>query len=244
MLVNHSASVSHFQRFLGRRAGAHRRRAGLAVACLLLAARGAGAQQAPGTGGEPPIASDAAADSLLLEVTTLAPGVRVELRYATRNNFTGAVLPGYEGNRAYLRREAAQALARVEQRLETEGLGLKIWDGYRPVRASEEMVAWAERAGRTDLLDGYVARRSRHNLGLAVDLTLVELASGRELEMGTPYDTFSEAAHTSQAEGAVREHRQRLVRAMEAEGFRNYAQEWWHFSYEVPAPVAFDRVIR
>ena len=69
---------------------------------------------------------------------------------------------------------------------------------YRPIRATQGMVAWTERAGRTDLLDdGYIARRSRHNLGLAVDLTLVDLATRRELPMGTAYDAFTEAAHTA-----------------------------------------------
>jgi D-alanyl-D-alanine dipeptidase len=99
--------------------------------------------------------------------------------------------------------------------------------------------------GRVHLLnDGYIARRSRHNLGLAVDLTLVELGSGAEFDMGTPFDTFDEAAHTANAKGQVLRNRQVLVSAMEAEGFANYDQEWWHFSYPVEGALPFDMPIR
>ncbi|HEX6992080.1 MAG TPA: M15 family metallopeptidase, partial [Gemmatimonadales bacterium] len=73
---------------------------------------------------------------------------------------------------------------------------------------------------------------------------LVDLASGQPLEMGTPFDTFSEAAHTANATGLARTNRGRLVRAMEREGWTNYAQEWWHFTFKVSNPVPFDRVIR
>ena len=191
------------------------------------------------------VASDAMAESLLVDVRSLDPSISVRLRYATTDNFTGAVLPGYGTERALLRREVAQALARVQARLRTGGLGLRIWDGYRPVRATQAMVAWAERVGRTDLLDQeYIARRSRHNLGVAVDLTMVDLVTGTELDMGTPFDTFTEAAHTANAEGRVLRYRQILVKAMESEGFQNYENEWWHFSYQVPGARPFDLPIR
>jgi len=187
------------------------------------------------------VASDAIAESLLVDVRSVDPSISVRLRYATTDNFTGAVLPGYGAERALLRREAAQALARVQARLRSGGLGLRIWDGYRPLRATQAMVAWAERVGRTDLLDQeYIARRSRHNLGVAVDLTLVDLVTGTELDMGTPFDTFTEAAHTANAEGRVQRYRQILVKAMESEGFQNYENEWWHFSYQVPGARPFD----
>ena len=192
-----------------------------------------------------PVAPDAVADSVLVDVRTVDSTIQVDARYATANNFTGAPLPGYEAPRALLRREVAAALARVQRRLNTGGLGLRIFDGYRPVRATLAMVDWAERTGRTALLDsGYIARRSRHNMGVAVDLTLVDLVTGTEVPMGTPFDTFNEAAHTANAEGRVLRYRQVLVRAMEAEGFTNYDQEWWHFSYPVEGALPFDRVIR
>ncbi len=192
-----------------------------------------------------PVASDAAADSLLVEVRSVDPTIQVDLRYATANNFTGAPLPGYEAPHALLRREVAAALGRVQARLRTGGLGLKIFDAYRPVRATRAMVDWAERTGHRVLLDsGYIARRSRHNLGVAVDLTLMDLVTGTEVPMGTAFDSFTDAAHTANATGRIQRYRQILVRAMESEGFGNYDQEWWHFSYPLEDSVPFDRVIR
>ena len=194
---------------------------------------------------ETAIAPDAVADTMLTDVRALDSTIVVDSRYATPNNFTGAPLPGYLANRAFLRREAAAALARVESDLRGQGLGLKIFDSYRPVRATLAMVDWTQRVNREDLLrDGYIASRSRHNLGLAIDLTLIDLATGRELDMGTPFDTFSAAAHTANATGFAAANRQRLKTAMEGRGFTNYDQEWWHFSYEVPNPMRFDKVIR
>lgn len=191
------------------------------------------------------IASTAAADSLLMDVQSLAPGIRVSLRYATPDNFTGAPLPGYEGNHAYLRREAVAPLARVQRRAEAEGLSLLVYDAYRPVRATQAMVDWTNRVGREDLLrDGYIASRSRHNLGLAIDLTLVSRDTGTPLDMGTAFDAFTSAAHTANASGVQLENRRRLQRLMEAEGFVNYDQEWWHYTYAVPNPVRFDRIVR
>jgi D-alanyl-D-alanine dipeptidase len=191
-----------------------------------------------------PVLDDAAADTLLADVQALAPEIRVGLRYATRDNFTGAPLPGYEGNHAYMRLEAARALARVARRAGKEGYALYVFDAYRPVRATDAMVAWTERVGRQNLIrDGYIASRSRHNLGLAIDLTLVWARSDSALAMGTPFDTFSREAHTANAAGIALENRLRLRRLMEAEGFVNYDQEWWHYSYSDPNAVRFDRVI-
>ncbi len=211
------------------------------VLALVAALAGcAGAQE----GGFTP-APDAVADSLLRDVRAVDSTIQVDARYATSRNFTGAPLPGYEADRVLLHREAAAALGRVQQRLRREGLGLRVFDGYRPVRATLAMVEWAERSGRRALLDsGYIARRSRHNLGAAVDLTLVDLETGAEVPMGTPYDEFSERAHTANAEGRVLRYREILVQAMESEGFTNFEKEWWHFSFPVEGAVAFDRVVR
>ena len=194
---------------------------------------------------EIPTASDDAADSLLVDLARLDTTFLIDMRYATSNNFTGAPLPGYEANRAYLRPEVAAALAVVSADLKLQGFGLKILDAYRPVRASEAMVAWAQRTNRMDLLrDGYIAARSRHNLGVAVDLTLYVLANKAEVSMGTPYDYFGRAAHTSTARGQIARIREILKRTMERQGFVNYDKEWWHYSYAVESPVRFDRVIR
>ena len=219
--------------------------AALAAGCAAAAPRAPSAATPPVETGELPIASDAAADSLLVDVRAVDSTIRVELRYATADNFTAAPLPGYEGNRAFLRRPAAEALGRVQRRLLPTGVGLLVYDAYRPVRATLAMMRWTERVGRQELVrDGYIASRSRHNLGLAIDLTLVDRASGAELPMGTPFDTFDSTAHTANATGEAARNRQRLRAAMEAEGLVNYAQEWWHYSYQLPNPVRFDRVIQ
>jgi D-alanyl-D-alanine dipeptidase len=190
------------------------------------------------------VASDSAARVHLIDIRLIEPTIMVEAKYATAENFTGAPLPGYEANRALLRREAASALARVQTRARAEGFALKIFDAYRPVRATLAMVEWTERSGQQHLVrNGYIASRSRHNLGLAVDLTLIG-GDGQELDMGTPFDTFSSAAHTANATGAIAANRALLVRLMAAEGFTNYDKEWWHFSYSVPDPLRFDLVIR
>ncbi|HKP74304.1 MAG TPA: M15 family metallopeptidase [Longimicrobiaceae bacterium] len=203
-------------------------RASIVLAAGLLALGGCRTAQA-GT----PLAArpcDVPAGQELVEVRRLDRTIRVELRYATDNNFTGHRLPGYDARRALLRPPVAQALARVQARLRAERLGLKVFDAYRPIRATLAMVDWAERSGNVWVLDqGYVARQSNHNRGNTVDLTMVMLRDGREIEMGTPFDTFSEAAHTANASGAVLENRMRLKRAMEAEGFENYDKEWWHY---------------
>jgi D-alanyl-D-alanine dipeptidase len=223
----------------------------LILTALLLACASPPVARAPAPAAPPintaetEVAPDAVADTLLTEIQSLDPTIVVEMRYATSNNFTGAPLPGYLANRAYLRREAAASLSRVQRSLRGRGLGIKIFDAYRPVRATLAMVDWTKRVSRPDLLkDGYIASRSRHNLGLAIDLTLIDLTTSRELEMGTPFDTFSAAAHTANASGEPAANRQTLKSAMEREGFVNYDQEWWHFSFNVPNPLRFDRPIR
>ncbi len=185
------------------------------------------------------------ADTLLVDVQSLDSTIRVDLRYRDSVNFTGAPLPGYEANRALLHRDAAAALARVQAHLREQGLSLLVYDAYRPVRATTEMVAWAERTGQSALItDGYIADRSRHNLGVAIDCTLVDLTTGEPLDMGTPYDTFNESAHTANATGLIAERRLRFVTAMAREGFVNYDREWWHYSYAVSPVLRFDVPVR
>lgn len=195
----------------------------------------------------PPVAPDSVAQRLLADVRSGDSTILVEVRYATANNFTGAPLPGYLANRAFLRKEAVAALARVQARLRSGGMGLKVFDGYRPVRATLGMVDWARRTDQMHFIqDGYIASHSRHNLGLAVDLTLVDWSmGGREVDMGSPYDTFSASAHWANATGRTMRYRQLLRTVMEKEGFKQYDMEWWHYSYEVPGEaVAFDMVVR
>jgi D-alanyl-D-alanine dipeptidase len=184
----------------------------------------------------------AAADSMLVDVRSIDSSIRVDLRYATANNFTGAPLPGYETKRALLRREAAAALGRVQARLRGQGLGLKVFDAYRPVRASRAMVDWAKRSGKTGLLEsGYIAERSRHNLGVAVDLTLVDLARGTEVSMGSTFDSLTATGpQTADTSPEAQRARQTLVEAMRSEGFRPYGGAWWHFNYPLEGAVPLD----
>jgi zinc D-Ala-D-Ala dipeptidase len=107
------------------------------------------------------------------------------------------------------------------------------------------MVEWTQKTHRENLVrDGYIADRSKHNLGVAIDLTLVKLGTLTQLDMGTPHDEFSERAHTANATGAVATNRNTLVKAMTAQGFANYDMEWWHFSFTIRNPMRFDMVIR
>jgi D-alanyl-D-alanine dipeptidase len=199
-------------------------------AVLALAAVGA-ALGAPGP----------AAAAELVDVRQRAPSIAVEVRYATRDNFTGAPLPGYCDGRALLLPGAATRLARVQRSLRPRGLGLKVFDAYRPARASRAMVRWARRTGRDGLLSGgYIAGRSNHNLGTTVDLTLVRLGSGAELDMGTAYDAFTPRSATLRARGRVLRNRLALEDAMEALRFRNYRREWWHYDSLRPGPRRLD----
>jgi D-alanyl-D-alanine dipeptidase len=180
----------------------------------------------------------------LVDVQELEPSIVVALNKLTADNVTGAPLPGYEANRAFLQPAGAEALARVQRRLAGRGLGLKVFDGYRPVRATQALVAWARAQGRADLVGPYIASVSYHNSGQAVDLTLVDRATSRELDMGTGYETFTPAAHTANATGVAAENRAVLVEAMHAEGFENYVGEWWHFYYYVTGATLIDEPIR
>lgn len=160
----------------------------------------------------------------LVDVRRIAPGIRVDLRYATSQNVFGRRL--YRQPRPLLRRAAAERLARVQRRLQREGYGLKIWDAYRP--RSVQRVMW-----RIHPRGGYVGdprHGSFHNRGVAVDLTLVH-GDGRPVAMPSAYDEFGPRAHLDYPllSRAVRANRDRLLHAMRAEGFIPYRREWWHF---------------
>jgi D-alanyl-D-alanine dipeptidase len=176
----------------------------------------------------------------LADVTSLAPGIRVGLAYGGRSNLTGRRLPGYCRPWAYLLRPGAADLARVQRRLRRRGLGLLVLDAYRPARAQAALVTWARRSGRGDLVGRYIALRSRHSAGGAVDLTLVRSSDGRRLAMGTGYDHLGPAAHTLAAGGRALHHRLILKRAMERFGFSAYWREWWHFEHRVQGARQLD----
>jgi zinc D-Ala-D-Ala dipeptidase len=169
----------------------------------------------------------------LVDVHRYAPGIRVELAYLTKHNLTGHRLPGYCRNTALLLDPGARDLARVQRYLRRRGLGLLILDAYRPARASRALVRWAQRSGHADLVGTYIARRSRHNTGSAVDLTLVRAADGRRLRMGTRFDELSARANTLNASGRALRNRLVLKGAMERFGFANYWREWWHYEHRI-----------
>jgi D-alanyl-D-alanine dipeptidase len=165
----------------------------------------------------------------LVSLRTL-PGVKLDIRYATANNFMGA--PLYERSGAWLQRPAAEALARAAARLRAEGYGLLIHDAYRPWRVTWMFWEATPPASRAFVADP--AQGSRHNRGCAVDLTLYDLKTGRPVEMPSRYDEFSPRAHADFIGGTSRQRALRglLRAAMEAEGFAVLPEEWWHFDYK------------
>ena len=172
------------------------------------------------------------------------PTIVVALNKVGDANVTGSALPGYEANRAFLQPAGAAALAEVQRALRPMALGLKVYDAYRPVRATQALVEWARSSGRPDLVGPYIAARSFHNSGQAVDLALVSWPTGGDVDMGTPYETFTPDAHTANATGAAAQNRSILVNAMESAGFENYEGEWWHFNYFVAGAEPLDEPIR
>lgn len=179
-----------------------------------------------------------------VDVPGLVPGIETEIRYAGRSNFVGEVIDGYHAPRCLLTEPAAEALACAQRRLELRGLGLRVYDCYRPQRAVDHFVRWVadlsdQRTKQThyphvdkaELFDaGYIARRSGHSRGSTVDLTLV--ARGVPLDMGTSFDFFDPASHTDSPSVAdtARRNRSLLRAAMEECGFENLPEEWWHYT--------------
>jgi len=160
----------------------------------------------------------------LVDVKRMIPGIVLDIRYATTNNFTGQKL--YPVARCCLRREAALNLKAVQKELHAMGLGLKVFDGYRPLSVQKKMWAIFPQPG-------YVAdpaKGSRHNRGAAVDLTLVR-RDGTDLPMPTPFDDFTEKAHRDYLDlPADRiKNRELLEQVMEKHHFRGLITEWWHF---------------
>lgn len=181
-----------------------------------------------------------------VDVSTLVSGLVVDLRYLGADNFVGARIDGYERPVCHLTRPAASALAKVQADLAPQGLGLKVFDCYRPARAVAHFVRWARAAedGATKarfypgedkrhlFARGYIASRSGHSRGSTVDLTLVSLDGRQELDMGTPFDFFSPRSWPSdRSVGApAQRNRKILADAMRRRGFLPYSKEWWHFT--------------
>ena len=163
----------------------------------------------------------------LVDLEEFIPGIILDIRYATTNNFTSERI--YDAAKAFARKPVAEALKRVQEDLAKAGLGIKVFDAYRPYRAT---VKFYEVYGDTT----YVAspfRGSRHNRGCAIDMTLVDLETGKELKMPTGYDAFTRAAwpSTPVSDPEIRKNRHLLIQAMEKHGFRVNSSEWWHFDF-------------
>lgn len=165
----------------------------------------------------------------LVELTTLDPAIRLDIRYAGTHNFLGT--PVYSQARAFLQRPAAEALVRVERSLAREGYGLLVHDGYRPWYVTK--IFWDAMPPELHKYVADPAEGSRHNRGCAVDLTLYDLKTGRAVTMPSLYDEPTERAWPTYSGGTAAQRRRRdLLRAhMEAAGFTVYEFEWWHFDF-------------
>jgi CubicO group peptidase (beta-lactamase class C family)/D-alanyl-D-alanine dipeptidase len=166
----------------------------------------------------------------LVELTTLDQTIKLDIRYASTNNFMSSVF--YSQARAFLQRPAAEALVRAHKKLVPHGYGLLIHDGYRPWYVTK--MFWEGTPPEKHDFVADPSRGSRHNRGCAVDLSLYDLKTGQPVQMVSGYDEFSERAYPDYQGGTSwqRWHRELLREAMEAEGFRVYEFEWWHFDYK------------
>ena len=168
----------------------------------------------------------------LVEITNLDPAIRLDIRYATTNNFMGR--PVYRQARAFLQRPAAEALVRAQKTLKTNGYGIVVFDGYRPWSVTKAFWDAATPEQRKIEFVANPRKGSKHNRGCAADISLYDLQTGREAEMPSGYDEFTERAYPNYSGGnaEARARRDLLRRTMEGQGFTVYPAEWWHFDYK------------
>lgn len=166
-------------------------------------------------------------EKALVDIEAAIPGIALDIRYATNNNFTGKQI--YKQAKAFARQPVVQALKQVQDELKTKGLGLKIYDAYRPYNITVKFYEIAK--DTTFVADP--RKGSRHNRGCAIDLTLIDLKTGKELDMPTAYDSFNKEAaadYPNIPPGKIF-NRKLLRRVMERNGFKIYPSEWWHFDF-------------
>lgn len=166
-------------------------------------------------------------DKQLVELKNLIPDLKLDIRYATKNNFARQAV--YKQARAFARLPVAKALKNVQAELKKSGLGLKIFDGYRPYTVTVKFFDIAsDKNFVANPKDG-----SRHNRGCAMDLTIINLKTGKDLAMPTPYDSFAAAASAAYMDlpAEVIKNRSILTDVMERNGFRVLDNEWWHFDF-------------
>lgn len=183
-----------------------------------------------------------------VEIKEAIPNIEYDIRYYSNDNFVGRRIDGYKAPKAYLTLEAAAALKKVQSELNKEELGLKVFDAYRPQKAVDHFVRWGKDAEDTltkkkyypeinkdsVFAFGYVASKSSHTRGSTVDLTIVDLKSGKELNMGSPWDYFGAVSnHDSPlVDSQQTANRNKLRRLMKKHGFNEYPQEWWHYTLD------------
>jgi D-alanyl-D-alanine dipeptidase len=163
----------------------------------------------------------------LVDLEKFVPGLVMDIRYATTNNFTGEKI--YNMAKAYARRPVAESLKKIQEELKSQGLGIKMFDAYRPYKGT---VRFYEVYKDTT----YVAspyRGSRHNRGCALDLTVIDHKTGEELKMPTGYDSFKKEAwpSTPVSDPLIRKNRQLLIDVMQKYGFKVNGSEWWHYDF-------------
>ena len=180
------------------------------------------------------------------EIKKEIPSIELEMRYYGSDNFIGEPIDGYFAPKALLSREANDALKKVQKELNSFSLGLKVFDAYRPQKAVDHFVRWGRdlkdrkmkeafypNVEKKNLFkEGYIAEHSGHSRGSTVDLTIIDLESKFELDMGSSFDFFGEPSwvHYQQITAQQRANRMLLNRTMLKHGFKSYAQEWWHFT--------------
>lgn len=167
-------------------------------------------------------------DNNLIDLEKYIPEIVLDIRYATKNNFTGQKL--YKMPKAYARKPVARVLLKIQNELKKQGLGLKIYDAYRPYAVTLKFY----RIYRDTNFVAAPWKGSSHNTGCAVDLTLIDLDTGKELEMPTGFDDFTEKASHNymNLSEKVLQNRQLLKNIMQKYGFVPYEQEWWHYRYK------------
>jgi D-alanyl-D-alanine dipeptidase len=178
----------------------------------------------------PPLEQGTFLNPDLVELVRLDPTIKLDIRYATTNNFLGT--PVYTQARAFLQRPAAEALLRAHRELRAQGYGLIIHDGYRPWYVTK--IFWDATPDDKKIFVADPAEGSKHNRGCAVDLSLYDLKTGKEVKMPSGYDEMTDRAFADYAGGTPEENARRtlLRQAMEKQGFEVNPKEWWHFDYK------------
>lgn len=181
-----------------------------------------------------------------VDVKDVIPSIKVELRYYGTHNFVGSSIDGYDSEVVILTKEATFALKKIQKLLLKQQLSLKIYDAYRPQKAVNHFWRWAKNVNDTLMKqefypsvekknlfkEQYIATRSRHSSGSTIDITLIDLNTCKELDMGTPYDFFGKESWVSYdcISKKQKKNRKLLQEIMLTNGFRNYSKEWWHFT--------------